>query len=110
MMTEMKLSENYIIMVEEALLTNKLVPDDCSRQPSISYQYYDDAEECWEWINKDDTPLTSYKIFASNSYGFTTYGFYKSKSGNIYIIEAYVNNISHIYIPSKNIDCLKDIL
>lgn len=44
---------------------------------------------------------TSYMLFGSNAYGCTSYGFYKTKNNKIYIIEAFVNNISCYYDPQK---------
>ncbi len=109
-MIEIKLSEQFIEMAENAILSDKLIDENNDLTPCISLQYYDDAEEGWNWINRDDISVTSYLLFASNAYGCTSYGFYKAKSGKIYIIQAYVNDIEHVFIPSKNIDCLKNVI
>jgi hypothetical protein len=39
-----------------------------------------------------------------------SYGFYKANNGKIYIIEAWDNNITKVYIPSKKWDCLTNII
>jgi hypothetical protein len=101
------LSEEYINAAEQAILSDKLVPKDTST-PSISYQYYDDAENEWKLIQNDN--INSYRQFASNGMGMTSYGFYKANNGKIYIIEAFLNKISKIYLPSKRIDCLRNII
>jgi hypothetical protein len=41
-----------------------------------------------------------YIQYASNGFGFQSYGFYNANNGKIYIIEAYMNKISKIYVPS----------
>lgn len=107
---ESTLSDYNIMLAEAAILSDKLIPENSPIPPSISHQYYDDVKEGWEWINRDDVPVTSYKLVASNANGLATYGFYKAKSGKIYIINAYLNNIIYVFVPSKNMDCLKNIL
>lgn len=102
------LSEENIIATEEAILSDKLVPKESLVVPSISCQYYDDAEEGWKFIQ--NSKINSYFQFASNALGMTSYGFYKANNGQIYIIEAWINEIRKIYIPSKNIDCLKNLI
>ena len=37
-----KLSEELIVITEEAILSDMLVPKDHYLEPSISYQYYDE--------------------------------------------------------------------
>ena len=64
--------------------------------------------EMWNLIQKSN--INDYYEFASNAFGMQSYGFYKANNGEIYIIEAFINEISKIYIPSKNIDCLKDLI
>lgn len=109
-MIEIKLSEKFIEMAENAILSDKLIDENNELTPCISLQYYDDVEEGWNWINQENISITSYILFASNAYGYTSYGFYKAKSGKIYIIQAYLNDILRVFVPSKNIDCLKNII
>jgi len=40
-----KLSEELIVITEEAILSDMLVPKDDNIEPSISYQYYDDMQK-----------------------------------------------------------------
>lgn len=109
-MIEIKLSEKFIELSEEAILSDKLVDEDTFLKPCISYKDYDSVEDGWNWINQEDVLVTSYTLVASNAYGYTSYGFYKAKSGKIYMIQAYLNDIQHIFVPSKNIDCLKNLI
>jgi len=102
------LSEEYIIAAEEAILSDKLIPKDSLVVPSISCQYYNDAETEWNFIKNSEK--NSYRQFASNAYGMSSFGFYKANNGQIYIIEAWINEIVKVYIPSKNIACLKNLI
>ncbi len=104
------LSEQSINLAEKAIQSDKLILEDSNIQPSISYQYYNTAEEAWKLITGENVPINSYILFASNSYGYISYGFYKSNNNNIYIIEAYLNNISKVYVASKKIDCLTNLI
>lgn len=97
------LSEYNIDLAEKAILSTKLVND---ISPCISCRDYELAHKSWKLINKTDTPCTSYILFASNAFGFTSFGFYKAKNGNVYIIEAYINEIQKIYIPNENMSFL----
>lgn len=40
----------------------------------------------------------------------SSFGFYKASNGQIYIIEAWMNEIVKVYIPSKNIACVKNLI
>ncbi len=44
---------------------------------------------------------TTYILFGSNAYGMTSYGLYKSRSNQIYVIEAFCNNIVGYYNPES---------
>lgn len=103
-----KLPEQLIIEAEEAILSDKLMPKDFDNLPAISYKDYEDAEYGWNLINKSDKNF--YIQFASNGAGYTSYGFYKANNGEIYIIEAWVNKIQKIYIPTKKWDCLEKFI
>lgn len=100
-------SKEYIDLVETAILSNKLVPYGLD-QPNISLKYYENAEIEWNIIKNAD--INSYSQFASNACGLISYGFYKATNSKIYIIEAFLNEITYVYIASKNIDCLKDLI
>lgn len=49
----------------------------------------------WNTISRPDTPVTSYYQYSSDGCGMTSYGFYKSRAGNIYIITAFMNKIRY---------------
>ncbi len=104
------LSQYNIEMVEKAIKSDKLLSNEMNKNISISYQYYDLAELSYKEMIKEETPATSYCRFASNAYGYQVYGFYKAIDGTIYIVDTYMENINNLYIPDKNIDCLKHIL
>jgi hypothetical protein len=101
------LSKEYIEVIEKAILSNKLVPYGLD-QPNISSKYYENAEIEWNFIKNAD--INSYSEFAFNACGIISYGFYKANNRRIYIIESFLNEIIYVYIASKNIDCLKDII
>lgn len=103
-----KFSEEMINITEAAIMSDKLVSKDYDNLPAISCSDYDTAETGWKTINNSDKNY--YLQFASNAGGFTSYGFYKANNGEIYIIEAWVNMITKVYIPSKKWDCLKNII
>ncbi len=104
-----QLSDSAIEEVEQALKSDKLksVHDKCYL--SVSLQYYNLAELSYKEIIDEKTPVTSYCQFASNGYGFQSYGFYKAKDGNVYIIDSFTQDINAIYIPNKNIDFLSKL-
>jgi hypothetical protein len=52
---------------------------------------------CFEQIKTMEP--TSYVQFGSNACGYSSYGFYKTKNEQIYIIEAFCNNIVAYYEP-----------
>lgn len=97
-----RLDEESIVKAEEAILSDML----CSENEiCISCRYYQDAAETWKLIKNSEK--NSYKYFASEGNGMTSYGFYKANNGQIYIIEAWMNDITNIYLVSKNISFLK---
>lgn len=100
------LSQSNIDAAEKAIMSDMLVTD--GSVPSISMEYYENAEN--EWRNIQDDTMFSYRLFASNAYGMQSYGFYKANDGKIYIIDAWMNEIRRIYIPSDKIDCLKNLI
>ena len=94
-----KCSQKMIDSCEAAILSDKLMPKDYDNLPAISYSDYKSTKVGWKFINEADKNY--YMQFASNASGFTSYGFYKANDGKIYIIEAYINEISRIYTPTK---------
>lgn len=105
-----RLSPEFIEAAEKAILSDMLVPEGSIVVPSISCQYYNYAIEMWNDITKEEMPLNTYFQFASNAMGMQSYGYYKANNGRIYIIEAFINEIRKVYIPSNSIECLTDLL
>lgn len=101
------LSQHNINRVEDAIKSSKLQPIEKNFNLSISYQYYDLASTSYKEMLKQETHVTNYCQFAANGMGYQSYGFYKSIDGNIYIVDTFLEEINNIYIPDKNIDCLK---
>lgn len=98
----LRLEEELIIKTEEAIKSDML---DTTNDLCISCQYYRNAVETWKLIKNSEK--NSYKQFASNGAGMTSYGFYKANDGQIYIIEAFMNDITSVYLASTNINFLK---
>lgn len=89
------LSNENIELAEEFIKTNK-----CNTlSPCLSIS--DVANAIIEYSNIINLPPTSYIYIGSNSYGMTSYGFYKTRNNNIYIIEAFINNINTYYDPKN---------
>jgi hypothetical protein len=103
-----KLSQGLIDITEDAILSDKLMQEDTKNVPAISYRDYEDAECGWKAIKKSENNY--YIQFASNGGGMSSYGFYKANNGGIYIIEAWANEITKVYIPSKKWDCLQNVI
>lgn len=104
------LNTKLIELIEQEILSGKLITDCNDDNLSISYKYYERAESKWKLITQEDAPIHSYHLFAENAYGMTSYGFYKAKNGKIYIIVAYIDNITQIYIPSKKCHFLQNLI
>ena len=97
------LSEKNITLVEEFIKNNK---------PSLDIPSLSEVDRAcsileWENISKPACPKTSYFQFASNAFGYTSFGFYKSKHNKIYIVEAYLNKITAYYEVDSNWHFLK---
>jgi hypothetical protein len=105
-----KLSNENIVLAEEAILSDKLKPISKNYMLSISLEYYELAKLGYLEMIQEETPVTSYMKFAFNGGGMQCYGFYKAKNGTVYVIDSFMNNISGVYIPDKNMDCLRDIV
>jgi hypothetical protein len=103
-----KLSQKLIDIIEEAILSNKLMSKDTDNIPAISYCDYENAESGYNMIKYKENNY--YIQFASNSAGMCSYGFYKANNGEIYIIQAWINKITKIYIPSKKWNCLQNVI
>lgn len=103
-----KFSQVLIDITEEAITSDKLMPKDTDNLPAISCRDYEDAKSAWNIINNSDKNY--YLQFGYNAGGMTSYGFYKANNGKIYIIEAWINNITKVYIPSNKWDFLENII
>ena len=98
------LSEQNITMVENFIASNK--PTNSIR-PSESDRY--SAIEQWKKISDPNTPNTFYSQFGSNAFGMTSYGFYKSKTGELYVITAFINNVTSYFKVDNTWDFLQDL-
>jgi hypothetical protein len=97
-----QLSEENIELVESFIQNNKANIG----YPSLSYIGQEEAIYYLQEISKEETPVTSYYLFASNAFGMTSYGYYKSKEGQIYIIEAFIQGILGYYNVDNDWDFL----
>lgn len=86
------LSEQNIEQVENFIASHKPNNSIC---PSNSDKY--SAIEEWKKISDPNTPNTFYSQFGSNSFGMTSYGFYKSRSGELYVITAFINEVTSYF-------------
>jgi hypothetical protein len=90
-MSNNSLSESNINLAETYILNNK--PKD--GYPVLSLCDAEFAKEIYNDFIKE--PVTSYSLFGSNAYGMTSYGFYKTKDERVFILEAFVNNLTGYY-------------
>jgi len=92
------LSESFIYEVENTILSGELIGKKTDNLMSgFSVGDTENILPNYELIKK--SPINSYAYFASNAMGMISYGFYKANDGKIYIIVAFVNNITKIYLP-----------
>lgn len=100
------LSEENIELLENFIATNN--PNSSDFLPCISEKFRDDAIRDWESINDNETLPTTYLQFADSANGMTSYGFYKTRDGQIFLITAFCckltsyHNVTptwHILIP-----------
>jgi hypothetical protein len=102
------LNQANINIVEEVIANannDKFITNDNTKFPSISYQYYDEANYAYDLMKT--APINSYELFASNGMGYQSYGFYKASNEQIYIIEANLNTLAYVYeMGSKFTDML----
>lgn len=64
--------------------------------PSISNCDIPSAVRCYNEIV--DEPITTYRIFGSNSMGYLCYAYYKARNNKIYIISVNIQQLSHFAI------------
>jgi hypothetical protein len=105
-----ELSDENILIAEEAIRSDKLYPIENNHMLSISCQDYYLAELGYKEMIKETTQNTSYFIFGGNACGMQAFGLYKSREGKIYIIDSWLGEIQRVFIPDKNIDCFKHII
>ena len=103
-----KFSQELIDITEAAILSDRRMEKDTANVPAISYRDYEAAEYGWKIITNSES--NHYIQFGSNAGGMQSYGFYKATDGKIYIIQAWVNAITKVYIPSKKWDCLHNVI
>jgi hypothetical protein len=94
------LSQSNIELLENFIATNE--PYSSDLLPAISEYYRDDAIKDWKTINDPNTPITSYLQFASAALGMTSYGFYKTKDGRIFLVSAWCNDLNSYYHVNSN--------
>jgi len=94
------LSQSNIELLENFITTNE--PYSSDLLPAISECYRDDAIKDWKTINEPNTPVSSYLQFASAGAGMTSYGFYKTKDGRIFLVSAWCNNLNSYYNVNSN--------
>jgi hypothetical protein len=92
-----QLSETNIEVLEQ-FIANNTERDDRDSLPAISERDRDDAVSDWKTINDPNTPVTTYLQFASNSHGMSSYAFYKSRNGSIFLVCAFCNNLTSYHI------------
>jgi hypothetical protein len=92
-----KFSQQLIDITEKAILYGTT-----DSVPAISYRDYEEAETGWNIIKNSEK--NHYIQFASNGFGYQSYGFYKANNGKIYIIGKDNFPIRYEYSPLNNFD------
>ena len=92
-----QISESNIELLEQ-FIENNTARDDRDSLPAISERDRDDAVSDWKTINDPNTPVTTYLQFASNCQGMSSYGFYKSRNGSIFMVSAFCDKITSYHI------------
>lgn len=92
------LSETNINILEHYIQVNQ--PSEIL--PAISECYREQAIEDWKTINDPETLPTTYLQFADSAYGMTSYGFYKTKEGLIFLVTAFCGELSAYYKVQPN--------
>ena len=95
------LSETNINIIEHYIQKNKPI----EILPDISECYKEQAIEEWKTINDTKTLPTTYLHFANRAYRMTSYGFYKTQDGQIFLVETFCGELSAYYkvVPNWNI-------
>jgi hypothetical protein len=88
-----RLSDSNIELVEKFIYTNPIT----DFSPAISIIDTENGKKAYQQILKESP--TAYIHFGSNSCGMTSYGFYKTKANQIYVIQAYIGDIRYYYSP-----------
>ena len=104
----MKLSEEYIKIAEEYIVSNNTSTEYNFISHQISLNDYECLRE--KWILIQDDKINSYHQFASNGYGMQSFGFYKANNGKIYIIDAFMNDIRKIYLVTEDCHFVRDLV
>jgi hypothetical protein len=91
-----QLSESNIELLEHFIVSKS--PMDSDSLPAISERDKDDTIRDWKTINDPNTPNTTYIQFASNCQGMSSYGFYKSRNGSIFMVSAFCDKITSYHI------------
>lgn len=89
------LSESNIELAENFISCNKLK----TNRPALSIADIEFGIECYQKILSSSP--TSYMLFGSNAFGMTSYGLYKTRSGQVYVIEAFCNSIVGYHTPES---------
>lgn len=92
------LSETNINILEDFIQRNQ----PSSILPAISECYREQAIEDWKTINDNETLPTTYLHFANSAYGMTSYGFYKTRDGQIFLINAFCGELVAYFIVSSS--------
>ncbi len=89
------LSESNIELAENFISCNQLK----TNIPALSICDVEFGIECYQQILSSSP--TSYIQFGSNAYGMSSYGLYKTRSNQVYVIEAFCNNIIGYFNPES---------
>jgi len=92
------LSETNINILEDFIQHNN--PHEIL--PAISECYREQAIQDWKTINNPETLPTTYLQFADSAYGMTSYGFYKTREGLIFLVTAFCGELSAYYKVQSN--------
>lgn len=94
------LSEENIQLLENFIATNQ--PLSSNFLPCISEKFREDAIRDWKSINDPETLPTTYLQFADSANGMTSYGFYKTRDGQIFLITAFCCKLTSYYNLDNN--------
>jgi hypothetical protein len=94
------LSQSNIELLENFIATNE--PYSSDLLPAISECYRNDAINDWNTINDPNTPVTSYLQFASAALGMTSYAFYKTQDGRVFLVTSWCSDLTCYYHVNSN--------